>query len=69
METKTARTTKGVVPLRIAVGAVVLLGLLSILPLWAPLVLAAWTAHLLERIATRWARHLRGRKGAALALT
>jgi predicted PurR-regulated permease PerM len=47
----------------------VMLGVLSVLPLWAPLVLAAWTANLFERTATRLAKHLRGRKRAALALT
>jgi predicted PurR-regulated permease PerM len=69
IETKGTSSSKGIVPLRLAVGVLVLLGALAIVPLWAPLVLAAWTANLLEPLAARWTSRLRGRGRSALALT
>jgi predicted PurR-regulated permease PerM len=60
---------QGAVPLRPLVVGLVALGLLAIVPLWAPLVLAAWTATLLEPLATRFERRLKGRGRSALLLT
>jgi predicted PurR-regulated permease PerM len=69
IETKGVRALGGVVPLRFVVGALVFVGAVTIAPLWAPIVLAAWTAQLLEPLAVRWGSRLGGRGRAALALT
>ncbi len=64
-----ARRRGGVVPLRIVVGVLVLAGAIAALPLAAPLVIAAWTAELLEPLAARLSKRLRGRKRAGFVLT
>ena len=58
-----------VVPLRMVVGALVFAGALAAVPLAAPLVLAAWTAELLEPFVVRLTRRFGGRERAGLALT
>jgi predicted PurR-regulated permease PerM len=57
------------VPLRYVVGALVVLGALAALPLGGPIVLAIWTATLLEPISARWAKRFGGRGRAAGVLT
>lgn len=57
------------VPLRAVVIALVALGAFTLVPLWAPIVLAAWTANLLEPLGTHWGSSLKGRNRAAIALT
>ena len=58
-----------VVPLRVVVVALVVAGALAAVPLAAPLVIAAWTAVLLEPLAARIAKRLGGRERAGIALT
>jgi len=57
-----------VVPLRILAAVLVFLGALALVPLWAPLVLAAWTAEMLEPLTRRLAKRF-GRKRAGFAVT
>ena len=65
----TARARAGAVPLRPLVVGLVALAVIAVVPLWAPLVLAAWTANLLEPLAVRFAGRLKGRGRTALVLT
>ncbi|HEX6271629.1 MAG TPA: AI-2E family transporter [Polyangiaceae bacterium] len=65
----TARARAGAVPLRPLVIGLVALAVIAVVPLWAPLVLAVWTANLLEPLAARFARKLKGRGRTALVLT
>jgi predicted PurR-regulated permease PerM len=67
--TSPAKSESGAVPLRALVVALVALGAIAIAPLWAPLVLATWTAMLLEPFAGRLARKLGSRGRSALVLT
>jgi predicted PurR-regulated permease PerM len=67
LETRASRGA--VVPLRLVVAALVLAGALAALPLAAPLVIAAWTAELLEPLVVRLTKRFGGRERAGLALT
>jgi predicted PurR-regulated permease PerM len=69
IESRDEAGERAVVPLRWAVGVFVVLGALAVVPLSAPIVLAVWTAALLDRWETRWARRLGGRGRAAVLLT
>jgi predicted PurR-regulated permease PerM len=69
IDTSEAKFGPGAVPLRLLVVGIVALGAFAIVPLWAPLVLAAWTAILLEPLAARLARRLGGRGRSAALLT
>src|SRR5689334_9137809 len=52
-----------------AIGLLVLAGLLMLVPLWAPLVFALWTAHLLRPVVRRIEKVFRGRQRIAAAVT
>jgi len=69
VETPVSSPSGAVVPLRYVVGALVVLGALAALPLGGPIVLAIWTATLLEPLTTRWAKRFGGRGRAAGLLT
>jgi predicted PurR-regulated permease PerM len=56
------------VPLRIVAALLVLLAALAMVPLWAPIVLAAWTAEMLEPLTRRLSKRLTRRR-AGLLLT
>jgi len=54
--------------LRTVVLALALLSALVFMPMWAPLVLAGWVAHLARPLLARFQRHLGGRRRAAGAV-
>jgi predicted PurR-regulated permease PerM len=60
---------EGAVPLRILTIVLALVGAVALAPLWAPLVLAAWTANLLKPLQQRLARRFRGSERAAAVVT
>ena len=53
------------IALAIAVGLTAVMALKALLPLWLPLLLAAWFAHLARPLSERFAERLRGRSRAA----
>jgi predicted PurR-regulated permease PerM len=56
------------VPLRIVAAVLAFLGALAMVPLWAPLVLAAWTAEMLEPLTRKVTKRF-GRKRAGVFVT
>lgn len=56
-------------PLRVLTGLLCVGVVLMLLPLWPPLLLAAWTADLLRPLLARFERGLKGRRNAAAVLS
>src|SRR5579859_7182393 len=61
-------TSQAVTPMRVLTVALCVTAAVILAPLWAPLVLAAWFADLLQPAVTRLERVLRGRRRAAAAV-
>jgi predicted PurR-regulated permease PerM len=69
IETSGTERSGALAPLRWVAIVLVVLGLLAVLPLGGPLVLAIWTATMLEPLTKRWAKPLGGRGRAGVVLT